>query len=603
MLIYLDVFLSYMGIILSILLYLFFISNNASYIYYIPPSLLLLSSLMWGFLRKKIRDINMPFSWLRTRHYYTSYIIIYFISFFVVFYNRSFLFRPIIYFYIIAFLSSLILIDIITLSNKQSVLRIFIQIIFLSFNITWSQLFLVTDKIGVDPWYHETIIIKLIETGGFSKSGSYAGLFTYHLNNVIFSLLTNYNLKITTIFCTNVIQILIGSIYVFLICNKIKQKDVKFALVATLFFNMSSYIISSNVWFVPYTYAIIFILMLVYHFSLNNHNMSVFILVSFSLITTHALTSILMIIIYLCNTLIHLAYNKLVKEDIKINKNLPFIYSSLLFIWWTYVSEHIITLGYLIRRAFDFNIWNKTPPSLLGTLVVPFTEQVINRSSFFLFYFFSILGTYLVYKQKQHKFHIIQTNGLIMLLIGFISMILPFSLMESRWWFYSQIFLIFSISHLFMSILNSFHNKPIIVIIIIMIFGIYIFSSVISTSANFDNNKLFPTSSITYSFTNPELISIKTINNYYEQTILSDELFVGAMKYVGYNIHPFDVYYYNNTLFDLYSPILLRERIINQPFKIFSVIILNTMNMNKIQNEYNLNLVYMNKDVKLIKLI
>ena len=123
--------------------------------------------------------------------------------------------RPLLYFIISALMAGLIACQIV-FSREQYKSVILSQIIILGASIPWSQLLLYPTVIGVDPWYHQNVTLKIIEFATI-PDGGYSHLPLFHLIIAINSLFLDLNYKIAAMFSVSIAQIVCNVLFIYLL--------------------------------------------------------------------------------------------------------------------------------------------------------------------------------------------------------------------------------------------------------------------------------------------------------------------------------------------------------------------------------------------------
>jgi len=253
----------------------------------------------------------------------------------------------------------------------------------------------------------------------------------------------------------------------------------------------------------------------------------------------------------------------------------PAGFSTILFAWWTYASNSILTLTHLIKMGFSMiDIFNKAPPEFRDyVLSVPLSEQIFNHLGMFLFFGLSIIGVLYMISERGNKFTFVMALiGITPLAISFPSMLTGHSILDQRWWFVAQIFLSISLA-IGLLTLSTWKLKKDTYVASFILFSIVIisFTNIMSPAAQMDNDMFTPNINMRITPIESELSAI-TILNRYDGTCKTDSYFENRVYgTLGYNTEPFCYEIVSRNIPGLKNYlVLVRSEILSKTFILFS---------------------------------
>ncbi|MFA0832423.1 MAG: hypothetical protein ACC609_00275 [Methanobacterium formicicum] len=585
-----DKYIAISAIVISLMLItILFIKKN--YLYSTIGFFVVITSFIWLIKRKNLSlDID-----LSDAHYSLNIIIkiIFIITFILTILTLYFRpvadERPFTFFLLAPIIIGILTFDIIISKSKYKHVAL-IQIIIVSIFLS-SQSIISSGLIGIDPWIHFRFISDLINSGHIPLNFVYSYLPIYHLIVSTTCLITGLNYKLAVFFSITLSSIIIRTLFIYLL-SLIITKNYRISLLSALFVNIGNYDISMNIWSIPNTLALTFaipILFLIFKNkdkSYNNHDILVtfmYLFLMFVLILTHTLSSLILSIILFALLLLLYFYKFLYDKSNNtptnnITKTLPIFFVVLMFSWWIYASGHIETLAGLIKWGFSVDHFAPTTIStffLEYQKTVPFLELFINNLGMFLFYSVSFFGVlYMVSKKYGNSNSFVYAIvGLIPLFIGFFSNLSGLTVIEERWFYFSEALLALPLSITFIIMAKNL-NKA---FLISMIVAFLSFLLIISPIANQDNPDFSPNTHVKYSFTNSELSAKSFLfdNTKNPSNIITDYDFSTPISSTyGYNVNMrYRIFEYSLQIknFTSYKNneniIVLRQYIIDHPFR------------------------------------
>lgn len=577
----LDKVLAILGVFSSIVLSIFVIIFIGRIIYTLPLFLTFLSCIIWLIIRK---HSNLQFKELSSNSIFLSLIVIFLLLFscnvLFVYFRPNLYERPLSYFLVSSIMAGIISLEIL-FSKKNQYYLILFQIIIMGLFLAWSQILIFPSLVGIDPWWHKMFTSTILQINHIPENYIYSRLPMFHLLIASTSLLTTFDYKVATMLSVSLVQIICNVLFIFLL-GKYLFNSYKTGLLASLLLSISNMHIFMSYWSIPNSFAAIFILPIFYIlFKLSNKqrvsSILILLIFQYTMILTHALTSTCMAILLVISWLGSILYNKVYyTKTVLASISLCVLFTSSMFAWWTYASGHIYIFGSFIKWGFSRDSQISTPHDLLisSISIVPLSEQIFNMMGIFTFFTLSFIGCFYMISRiygTQNTF-IFAIIGIVPLALGFFSLISQHSILEGRWWFFSQILLSipFSVAIL---ILCNLINKPRYMAVFIFFLTVSVtFLLIISQAANIDNLAFSPNSNVRYSLTASELQAISTNLNYFKGPITTDNYYSRTQMYT-FNVQSFDDDLYNHTITSINNKlILVRDEIFVHPFLFFTSI-------------------------------
>lgn len=604
-----DMFLAIVGIISSILLLIYLLLNMKFLSYYLYAGIIIIiSCLFWLIIRNKPTLLEENEG---NNRIYLILNIIYFIFFIgtiLSFYLRDDLYeRPLIYFIIIILMVGTVALEILFTPQKyRNYCLIISQIVIIGLNITYSQSLIFPDVIGVDPWWHKIFTENILKSGFIPKSTIYSNLPLFHLEIAATALINDLNYKFATLLSSSLILLVSNIVFIFLIGKKLFS--VKIGLLASLFLVTANHQLYMAFWTIPNSIAAIFIpiiIYLLYKSEMKHIFKDIIVYVSMILvILTHSITSMALAIILVIGFLSYILYKKLFSTDSKnpIPLALTLFFIVAMLSWWTYISGHLFILTNFLEVGFESEFLIRAPIELLNQVNYSFYfDNVFNNLGMFLFFFISFIGCFYMISRRfgNVKKFIFVVIGLGILSIIYITIFLGKSIIEHRWWYFSQILFSIPLSLSISLLLGQIKTKKFKSIFLAGFTIILSFLMIMSPMANLENPILTPNTAIRYGLIESELVGYNMANNVSNRSIITDELPAQNLMNKRYNIYPFDIAFFEKN-FSYYKDnlIIIREEIINNPFKFYDIHIKLDYNPTLLLDQNNYSKIYNSSTLK-----
>lgn len=577
-----DKLLASLGVIFSIVLIVYLWLNFGRLIYVLTGILVLISCSIWLFIRKKASLSNLEFQSPRVYLMLNIFFFLLLTSSIIFLYLRpSYYERPLVYFVLILLMSGIVVLEILFLPKKKRYFfLILFQIIIIGLNLGWSQELIFPNIVGMDPWWHQMFTSKILDSSHIPEGYIYSKLPSMHLTVGATSLITDLNYKMATMLSIGLFQVLCNVMFIFLLGRFLINEKV--GLLAGLLLVTANHHLSMGFWTTPTTIAAVLIPIVLYLlFKLRKEekiiSISLAVIFMIVLILTHTITAMCMAIVLFIGWAASKAYNKIYCKHAKTLVTLPIItfFTVSMFAWWTYASGHITALVRLIQWGFSADFFLQGYGEVIEYIAtIPLSEQLFNQLGMFLFFAISFIGCFYMLSKKgtSHTF-IMAVVGITPLAIGFFSLITGHSVIEHRWWYFSQILLALPLAIAFFllsEIIKSKYAKA----FFLSIFTIFLaFFMIMSSIANLDNHNFSPNSRVRFALVESELQSIETTSELWNKTIGGDLYYADGAATLGYNTTSIceQLYIKNFTKSD---DVLLsiREEIITKPFWLFTTI-------------------------------
>ena len=454
-------------------------------------------------------------------------------------------------------------------------------------SLVWSQILIFPSVVGIDTWFHQMFTLNTLNTGFIPEGYMYSNLALMHLEIGSTSLITGLNYKLATMFSISFLQVLCGILFVFLLGKFLFNGKV--GLLASLLLVVGNYYINMGVGAIPNTIAAVLIPIIIYIlFKIREEKrligVSLAALFMITLILTHTITAMCMAIILFVSWFALKIYNKIHHEHkmAPVTFTIAIFFIITMFSWWSYASGHITTLVKLIGWGFSIDFFVHAPEAILGYIfTVPFSEQLFNQLGMFLFFALSLIGCFYMISKKYGSSHtfIMAIVGATPLAIGFFSLITGHSVIEQRWWYFSQILLALPLAITFFLLCGVIKNKFAKPFLLLFLTFFLSFIMITSPKANIDNHTFSPNTGIRPPSTEAELRAAAFFVEKSVYNISSDyDYFTNPSSSIPVN-------YYNMSYSRIKSLdtslitgeferngniiVVIREEIVDKPFRLF----------------------------------
>jgi hypothetical protein len=453
--------------------------------------------------------------------------------------NEMYLFNNIFLLYsIIIILSCLVILEFIsTPSDVICSLLIIFKIFIIALILRWNMYFQYPSYIGIDPWYHSSIISYIIKLGHLPISETYSKYPIMHILVSIASLVLNISIKNSMFFTVGLFEI-ISLIYVFLIGRFISS--IKTSILATFLVAVSSYHISWGYQIIPMSlglsiFSTIFYLLFREKSSKLPSFRIITLLFIFLIIFTHtlstAVTWLFIGLLYVVNRI----YSIYSKKD----THLSFVSLSLVLVlltsmvgYWMYATGFIGYVTLAIKSSLTTSEINSI---VANPLVVNLIERELNRIELLLFIGFTILGSLFWFSEgigDIRKLMLI-VSGVVVTFILFSSVFIGIdSLLPDRWYVFLYL-IIANISAVGISyFVSSFKNDNWMVFSLVTIVALFTAFAITGAAAN-GGSAAYSEVHVRNSLTKSELDSFSTLSRVSHGTVTTDSYSSLYFNYVA----------------------------------------------------------------------
>lgn len=566
------------GLIVSSFLCIFLLAVG-KILYFSATIFLIIPCLLWIFYGRKlhlkqevdpINSINLSFKSATLLFY-----ILLVFSLMSVLLRSNLYERPIIYFVIVSIMATSLAFSITCSHNTKSYkCIILINIVVFGAIISLSPYIIFPGLIGVDTWIHKYYTELIVSYSHVPGDFSYSKIPLFHLLLAENILISNLNYRSSTIFIS-FIQIICDTLFTFILGNFI-TKNYKIGLLSSLFLINSNYHILRIFWFTPNSLAVVYfpsiIFLLYYAYESRRIEYSVLSLILiFSLILTHTMASlafsIVLFVIYITSKLFRIVDKAGTNTEV-MNLNSVTLYSAILLFWWTYVTVYLKIFSNFLANKFSSNSIFEMSANVMyyTTSQISYFETFLSYIPEFIFYSVSFIGVFYMLSKKSNKYAFsYSTTGPIILLVSFTAPLLNSWIIQDRWRFMGECFLVVPLALACLLIYQYLNTKlsKACYFIIIFIFSFMMVTSIIAVS---DNYFLFENSGHRYAFTDSELQGVNTISAKYNGTIASDKYSTTLIS-EGYDIQDISKNLESGAFSDIDDKmIMIRSTIIDKPF-------------------------------------
>jgi len=421
------------------------VCNNNHFHYFVVA---FLPSLLYIFLRKKVRDRDSP-NVLFSKNFILTCVVIFFLAISLIIWisHTNTHYRPTMYFFLCSLATVPIMLHIFGYDTKKNyyLWLILLEIIFLSY--------------GQDPWWHTQWIKETIGTGhitpGQYLTNPYYNLPMFHLLSGITSTISLLSIHDATFISIGIAgNCVIPTLFIFLIAKKLF--DDKIALLSALLYSLFGYSIERGISIIPMTLGVsLFIIALYLVFILNSKRthkaiyLMLFLLFLSALALTHALATLIAFIsivtIYIGNVVYKKMFN--IKGNVNLRNIIMLISliifgTMIIFTWSMRGPNHQSLLDKVVIPSIThiFSSASITSNNLLEC-PLPYGISLLVRSSFWLLMFFTIFASLFSLSKKERS-----EEKFIMILIFLVlyssvtvSRILSVHILPWRWYIFMMV--------------------------------------------------------------------------------------------------------------------------------------------------------------------
>jgi|GEM_PF-5177183 len=532
-----DMKLSIIGLCLGIPFIIALVLFNFNLTYIIALALVIISMLIWVFFKKYFEVYEAIEKPVQFKLLASLYFIILTITI-IIWHSRDNEFeRPLLLFVFVAIMCGIIAMEIFHSSRSHSFI-IIIQIIIVGCILLFSVTQMFPDIVGVDSYWHRWLTSKIIDNGSLQPGYDYSNMPIFHLLVGSTILILNVPYEYSAIVSISLVQLILGSLLIYLISRKVFGK-VRIALLTALFATIGTYSVFMTLWAIPTTLAMIFVL-ITYYIIIKNWNQKTFlnsvlsIFFMFTLILTHTVTSVLLALIIFVIWVSNSTIIKMPKKNSKTELFVIFVlFITTMLFWWSYASGLVIVkMSNLLSWGFSRDLFVRSLSEYSNAFVLtPLYEHILIYLGIFMYFSISIIGILFMLSKKGNELtSSYALAGMAPLIISFIALVSGKTLLDERWWFYSQILLSLPVACAIF-LIHSPHMKKYYLASIMRgcIVGLIVFLMIATPLANFDSHPLTPSSGVRYSPTESEIQAIRTSHALWQGDVAGDKYYAATV--------------------------------------------------------------------------
>gem|GEM_PF-5594483 len=397
-----DLFFSYIGFILGLILTLFFLYKHLPYFNF--SIAISLAFLMYVIIKrnKTFNQFNnklFNYSIKIKRYYYILFNILFLILFCLSILSLRFVEygRPLLYFIILSLMCVIVFYETLIANDYNYFLLILIKIIIIAINLRSSLYYSFPGLYSSDPYYWVSFVNYTIYYSHIQTDVLY---YHYPIFNLILSIckiITSLNIKDTMFLSIGLLEI-IGIYIIYLIGLLIKKP--KIGLIAALLLSIFPYNIRMGALIFQSTIGLIFFSILVYLLiksDISKNNLINYFLIFFLLIIilTHHLSSFILLIFLIIYTIVFSILENLEKNrNIFSSKNFMILlfFSLTLFTYWMYNGSWQFEYSIKSLTTIMYDIFDKSNEIIISPVEYDFNYVILRNIGMSLFILFSIIG-------------------------------------------------------------------------------------------------------------------------------------------------------------------------------------------------------------------
>jgi hypothetical protein len=581
---------------------------------------ILLSCSMYIYLKPKIVEGNIfnrpkPVEFLPTS-------IIFFIgiiSSLIIWYNSLYEI-PILYYIIISFSAGIIGYQLTSHIKNKYWCIIVIEIVILSSTIISNIYYNFPSLMGADAFWHAKII-DITSTGGFMPpvniAYSYSDYPIFYILVSILKKLCQTTIK-DSIFLSISLSCIIATLFIYLIAKELDR--IETGLLAMLLINLTPFFIIMSVGnIIPGALANCYFLILLFLILFKKLDIAlsiIMLIITFSMLITHQLTTFISLICILAMYFSKFLYNKIYKNNVDIKLNNIKIFYLLTFVlamlsYWmnsnatpkkTFLDYILVPLVETLRKDIIFG--NET--TVTTAVNYSLLERAYFHSSYIILLFFGIGGLlyWLSVSTNNKRFSLANAAIILIFLIYGASILGITNLLTGRWLLNLSFLLVILASAYILEILQHSKARRKLIFAIICL---YSFLSLIQFSPDFNNNFIMTENVSRTQFKLDEISALEKINNIYGGTVKTDYSYSGKLMRqldTNFEIEPFDINYISHNFRDADGTLILLRKyaLVESVAIIMSPTILKYTSLtnkffSRFSSNYNYYLVYNNGNI------
>jgi hypothetical protein len=433
-----------------------------------------------------------------------------------------------IYFVLAAFQAGILAMEVIFSSRRMAWL-ILLQVLVLAISLTFTQMMLFPNVLGLDNWFHQMFTGRMLLTGHVPVGQGYSMLPLFHTLNWSIQLTGGFTYKEASMTLV-LVQLIMGTTLIYSLSKKVFW-DHRIALFSALFLAFAGWSVRVNITPVPTSMCFMFVLMALF-FILMKRDLRIFsllLLLTFTIIFTHTVTAVAMAAVMVVGLISwKIRWTPATVPRKFVSWSFVAFFTVVMFSWWSYASGQITKLARVVQWGFSKDAFIDMEARI--QMVVPPLEEMLYLAGFFIFFALGFIGVFhAISKRGNQNAAAIGLIGIVLLAIGFAGQVANLGILQERWFYYSQVLLCVPIGATisFLGVVLVRKSRPRGRWLKIALFSSLVavsltLVSIFSPIANIDNPRFSPNSSIRYAFTESEIIGAGFLNNSNDLRLFSD---------------------------------------------------------------------------------
>lgn len=502
--------------------------------------------------------------------------------------------RPLGYFVSTALMVAVLAVELLFLpSRKSTTYFALFKIVLIGLSVAWSVLLMFPSHTNGDPWWHEMVVSQMLDSGHMPEGHMYSNLPCFHLVVGATSLITGLSYKMASMFSISLLQVVCLASFIFLLGKFIHSA--KAGLLAALFLVTANWVILFGYNTIPNTMAMTLIPIIIYLLFKSRQEKPIVsiclsALLMIVLILTHSIGALSLAMLLFLIWLGFEIYKKMRYQEAASGKIFLFtwaLFTAAMLAWWMFATPYGAGLLSLIRTGFAASDLSGPPPGIvpppsevmpsLMTAIsqyrnsLPFTEQLFNQSSVFLFFALAFIGSLAMLSRaliNRHGFALV-IGGLVILAITFSGLIFQLSFLNIRWSYFSQVLLAIPIGIAFLWLGGLFKRKIGSACLVGGMAFLISFAMIMSPSVNMDNQLLSPNTVSRHAATESELQAASTVSNLWDGKVGADGYFYGTFEcHLGTQFVSLDEAFYSGNFSDCQDMLVtVRKQVAEDVFR------------------------------------
>jgi hypothetical protein len=240
--------------------------------------------------------------------------------------------------------------------------------------------------------------------------------------------------------------------------------------------------------------------------------------------------------------------------------------------WWMLASGYpLAAIGQWVRWGFTFDAFLEPTATTAYASSVPIDEQILLYLGPMIFFSMSMVGAFsMVSKALGTRMRgFIAVVGGATAVISFVSLVTGVSLINSRWWYLSMVFLSIPLALTLVFITQLGHRRRASTFCATCAVAVIAFLLMTNPIANIDNQTFYHDISVRTALTSGEIDSAVGAYALFHKPIATDRYYYFTIRYLGVNASDLSSQLYSGKFNETSQIILIRTEIVGNPFYIF----------------------------------